>query len=68
MSTNLNLDDHLIDEAVALGHHASKREAVNAALREYVAYRRRLAALDVFGTVEFDPAFDYKRARGRERS
>lgn len=66
MATNLNLDDRLVEEAVALGHHASKREAVNEALREYVAYRRRLEALEVFGTVEFDPSFDYKRARTRQ--
>lgn len=66
MATNLNLDDRLVDEAVALGRHASKREAVNEALREYVAYRRRLEALDVFGTVEFDPSFDHKRARVRQ--
>ncbi|MES2645198.1 MAG: type II toxin-antitoxin system VapB family antitoxin [Myxococcota bacterium] len=66
MATNLNLDDQLIDQAVALGRHSSKREAVNEALREYVAYRRRLEALDVFGTVEFDPAYDYKQARTRQ--
>jgi Arc/MetJ family transcription regulator len=66
VATNLNLDDQLIDEAVALGRHSSKREAVNEALREYVAYRRRLEALDVFGTVEFDPAYDYKQARTRQ--
>ncbi len=65
MATNLNLDDELVNEAVALGRHASKRDAVNEALREYVAYRRRLEALEVFGTVEFDTSFDYKRARAR---
>lgn len=65
MATNLNLDDQLVNEAVALGHHSSKRDAVNEALREYVAYRRRLEALEVFGTVEFDPSFDYKRSRTR---
>ena len=65
MPTNLNLDDDLVNEAVSLGHHASKREAVNEALREYVAFRRRLASLDLFGTVDFDNSFDYKRARSR---
>ena len=65
MATNLNLDDQLVNEAVALGHHSSKRDAVNEALREYIAYRRRFEALEVFGTVEFDPSFDYKRARTR---
>lgn len=62
---NVKLDDRLVEEAVAVGHHASRREAVHEALREYVAHRRRLEALEVFGTVEFDASFDYKRARAR---
>ena len=42
MATNLDLDDRLIREAVKAGGHRTKREAVNAALREYVqALHRR---------------------------
>jgi Arc/MetJ family transcription regulator len=61
--TNLNIDDKLIEQAVALGHHSSKREAVNAALREYVAYLGRLGAVEAFGTIDFDPTYDHKRIR-----
>lgn len=68
MATNLNLDDDLINDAVKVGHHASKREAVNAALREYIAYRRRVEAAAAFGTIEFDASFDYKQARRPRRS
>ena len=63
MPTNLNLDDALIAEAVRLGHHTSKREAVDAALQEYVAFLKRVDAIQRFGTVEFDPDFDHKKAR-----
>ena len=63
MPTNLNLNDALIDEAVRLGHHTSKREAVDAALQEYVAFLKRVDAVQRFETVEFDPDFDYKKAR-----
>ena len=63
MPTNLNLDDELILEAVRLGGHQTKREAVNQALREYVAFLNRIRTLDVFGTIEFDPSYDYKAAR-----
>ena len=65
MATNLALDDRLIMDAVKLGGHKSKREAVNAALREYVKSKRRLGILDMFGKVDFDPAWDYKAARRR---
>jgi len=65
MATNLNLDDELIEKAVALGGHRSKKDAVNQALREYVSQLRRIQALDSFGTFEFDPDYDYKQARQR---
>jgi hypothetical protein len=69
MATNLALDDRLIMDAVKLGGHKTKREAVTAALEEYVKGKRRLGILDMFGKVEFDPAWDYKadRKRGNRR-
>lgn len=54
MPTNLNLDDSLVEFAVRLGQHKSKREAVNTALAEYVKHLRRARALDAFGRFEFD--------------
>ena len=55
MATNLALDDRLIEEARRVGRHKTKREAVSAALAEYVKRRKQLRILDVFGTVDFDP-------------
>jgi Arc/MetJ family transcription regulator len=63
MATNLNLNDALIDEAVRLGHHESKREAVDTALREYVAYLKRVDTIKRFGAIDFDDQFDHKKAR-----
>lgn len=65
MATNLALDDRLIMDAVKLGGHKTKREAVTAALQEYVKAKRRLGILDMFGKVDFDPAWDYKAGRKR---
>lgn len=65
MATNLALDDHLIEEARRAGKHKTKREAVNAALDEYVRRRKQMKILDAFGTVTFDPAYDYKAERRR---
>lgn len=61
--TNLALDDELLAEALRVGGHTTKRETVNEALSEYIARRKRLAALRAFGTFEFDPAYDYKAGR-----
>jgi hypothetical protein len=63
MVKNLQLDDQLIDEAVALGKHQSKKEAVTQALNEYVRHLRQEKILDLFGKVDFDPDYDYKKQR-----
>lgn len=65
MATNLALDDALIEEARHVGGHRTKKEAVTAALEEYVKHRRRQGVVEIFGTIEFDPGYDYKAERGR---
>ena len=65
MATNLDIDPKLIDEAKRLGKHRTKKEAVTQALREYVHRHELKGILDLAGTVEFDPAWDYKSQRRR---
>ncbi|HZE88789.1 MAG TPA: type II toxin-antitoxin system VapB family antitoxin [Verrucomicrobiae bacterium] len=67
MATNLALDDDLVAEAQRLGKHASKRAAVNSALAEYVARRKRRRILKLFGKVPWNPRYDYKAERRRGR-
>lgn len=67
MPTNLALDDELIEQAREVGRHRTKKDAVTAALREYVQRRRQLRILDLFGSVEFDPDYDYKAERRRDQ-
>lgn len=63
MATNLDLDDKLVEAAQKLGRHKTKREAVNRALDEYVRWLRQQAILDQFGTIQYDPKYDYKKQR-----
>lgn len=63
MATNLALDDELVQEAKDLGKHPSKRAAVNEALAEYVRRRKRRKLAELFGTLEWDPEYDYKAER-----
>jgi Arc/MetJ family transcription regulator len=67
MPTNLDLDDNLIEEARALGHHKTKKAAVTAALDEYIRRHKQAEVTKLFGTVNFDPEWDYKAARKRKR-
>ena len=66
MATNLAIDDALIKEAQEVGGHRTKKDAVTAALREYIQRRKQLEILDLFGTIDFDPAYDYKAERRRD--
>lgn len=68
MATNLALDDALIEEARKIGAHKTKKEAVTAALDEYVRLRKQRKILDLFGAVDFDPSYNYKTARNKKRS
>ncbi len=65
MPTNLALDDKLLDEALRIGGHRTKRATVTEALEEYIRRRKQLKIIDLFGRVEFDPAYDHKKARRR---
>lgn len=65
MATNLALDDRLIIKAQKLGNHTSKKEAVNAALREYVQAREQMKILSSFGKIEFDEKYNYKLQRAK---
>jgi len=63
MATNLAIDDNLIIEAKRLGHHKTKKEAVNQALKSYIRYKKQLNILDFFGKIEIDPTYNYKKYR-----
>jgi Arc/MetJ family transcription regulator len=63
MPTNLHLDDSLIKQAQKLGHHRSKKEAVTKALEEYIAHKKQQKIVNMFGKIEFDESYDYKKAR-----
>ncbi len=67
MATNLALDDRLIEEARKSGGHRTKKEAVTKALEEYIRKHKQQRILAAFGTVDFDPEYDYKTERQRKR-
>jgi Arc/MetJ family transcription regulator len=64
--SNLAIDDKLLEEALHLGGHRTKKATVNEALKEYVQRRKQLKVLDLFGQIDYDPDYDYKEQRRRE--
>ncbi len=63
MATNLAIDDKLIEEARTIGQHRTKKKAVTEALQEYIQRRKQVEAIKLFGTVEYDADYDYKKQR-----
>ena len=63
--TTIAIDDRLLEEAQRLGGQRTKKATVTEALQEYIQHRRQVMTLELFGTVEFDPKYDYKNQRGK---
>ena len=63
--TNLQIDDNLIQKALRLGGHKTKRAAVTQALVEYIEHLEQERILSMFGTVDYEPDYDYKKQRRR---
>lgn len=66
MPTNLAISDELLEEALQLGGHRTKKATVNEALKEYIQRRKQLKVLDLFGQIDYDADYDYKEQRRRE--
>lgn len=65
MPSNLAIDDSLLDQAKSLSGYRTKRETVNQALLEFVQRRQSSELVKLFGKVDYDPKYDYKKERSR---
>ena len=65
MPTNLAIDDRLLQEALEISGLKTKKDTVNLALKEFVNRRKQMEILDLFGTMDPDPEYDYKKGRYR---
>ena len=65
MATNLAIDEELLNKALVVGGLKTKRDTVNLALKEFINHRKQLEILDLFGKMEPDSDYDYKKGRSR---
>lgn len=65
MPTNLTIDSDLLDRALEVSGEHSKDAIVAKALEEFIARREQKGISQLFGQLEWDTSFDYKRRRSR---
>jgi len=65
MATNLALNQDLLERAFVLSGEATKQAAVTRALQEFIARREQKRAIELFGKLDWDAAFDYKAERSQ---
>lgn len=63
MTTNLSIDEKLLEEAKKIGGKRTKKETVNEALLEYVQRRKQKNIIELFGNIDYEKGYDYKRER-----
>jgi hypothetical protein len=66
MATNLAINDNLLNKALEIGGFRSKKDTVNAALEEFIRRRKVEDVINLFGKIEYDENYDYKKMRTRE--
>ena len=65
MATNLSIDPELLERALELSGETTKKATVNKALREFVARREQKEIVRLFGKLDWDRKYDYKKDRSR---
>lgn len=63
MQITLNLNDNLLQEAINLNPNMSIETTIENALQTYLRQQKRMKITDLFGTIDYDPDYDYKQQR-----
>lgn len=65
MATNLALDEEMLNKALEVGEQKTKKDTVNEALKEYIERRLQKRIISLFGSIDWDEKYDYKKKRSR---
>lgn len=63
MTTTVQINKDLLDEALFLTSHNNKQKVVEKALSEYIHRRKQVEIISLFNTIEFDSEYNYKKQR-----
>ena len=65
MATNLSLDPDLVEKALRVSGEKTKEAAVTKALKEFVTRHEQMRVSELFGRLQWDASYDYKKSRSR---
>jgi hypothetical protein len=65
MATNMAIDEELLKKALNVGGLKTKKDTVNLALRKFINRHKQQEIITLFGKVDPDPGYDYKKGRSR---
>jgi Arc/MetJ family transcription regulator len=65
MATNLAIKQELLNKALEISGLKTKKDTVNLALKEFINRRKQLEITELFGKMEPDAGYDYKKGRTR---
>lgn len=66
MPTNLAIDDNLLKSAQEISGLKTKKDTVTLALKEFIQRRKQEEICSLFGTIDYDKEYDYKKIRDRK--
>ncbi len=66
MATNLGIDDKILVMAQSIAGIKTKKDTVNLALKEFVQRRKQKEIINIFGEIEYEDDYDYKKMRNRK--
>jgi hypothetical protein len=68
MAANLTLDNTLLRTSLEIEELTAKRETASLVLDEFAKKKKRQEMIELFGTIDFDENYDYKKLRAKTRS
>ena len=63
---NLSINTQLLNDAQKISGLKTKRDTVNLALEEFIQKRKAADIVTLFGKIDYDEDYDYKKARRRD--
>lgn len=63
MAGDVAINEDLLNEAYKIGEYDTKKETINIALKEFIQKRKSEDLIKLFGQIEYEPDYNYKKMR-----